>query len=212
VQLRGFAAWLSGDFDRAEPRLRSCLRRFGQLGDAESSAAALVHLGAVALYRGDLDRAAALLDTGLERYAALGFSEGVAWAHDLRGRVDLRGRRLDRAGVHLDRSLALHRTLGDRWRTASVVEALAELARLRDAPRRAAALLAHAAHLRAAIGAPVPACERAEVAATEAAVRVALGDAAYDGSAAAGRTVDLDALLADGDLPAGADAAVATPG
>ena len=115
----------------------------------------------------------------------------MAWAHDLRGRVDLRGGRLDRAGYHLDRSLAAHRSVGDRWRTASVLEALAELTRLRAAPRRAAALLAHAAQLRAAIGAPVPACERAVLAATEAGVRAALGDEAYDRAVAAGRATPL---------------------
>jgi hypothetical protein len=161
-----------------------------------------VHLGAVAHYRGDLDRAAVLLDAGLERYAELGFPEGVAWAHDLRGLVDLRGGRLGTAANHLTRSLAVHRSVGDRWRTASVVESLAELARLRDAPARAAALLAHAAQLRAAIGAPVPACERPGVAATEAAVRAALGEQGYARAAAAGRTADLDALLDDdADLP-----------
>jgi len=171
VQLRGFAAWLAGDFDRAEPRLHACLRRFELLGDVEAGAATLMHLGAVAHYRGDTDRAATLLDAALERYAALGFPEGVAWAHNLRGLVDLRGGRTERAARHLTHSLALHRKVGDRWRTASVLEALAEVARLRGEPRRATDLLADAARIRADIGAPVPACERPDVAATEAALR-----------------------------------------
>jgi predicted ATPase/DNA-binding SARP family transcriptional activator len=180
VQLRGFAAWLAGDFDRAEPRLHACLRRFEVLGDVEAGAATLVHLGAVAHYRGDTDRAATLLDAGLERYAALGFPEGVAWAHNLRGLVDLRGGRTERAATHLTHSLTVHRRVGDRWRTASVLEALAEVAWLRGEPRRAAGLLAEAARIRADIGAPVPACERADLAATEAAVRAALGEDAVD--------------------------------
>lgn len=205
VQMGGFVAWLAGDLEVAEPRLRDCLRRFDSLGDAEAGAAAVVHLGAVAHYRGDSDRAAALLDAGLERYAALGFPEGVAWAHDLRGRVDLRGGRLDRAAVHLGRSLTLHRSVGDRWRTASLVEGMAELARLRDAPGRAAALLAHAAAIRDAIDAPVPACERAGVAASEAAVRAVLGDERYGWAAATGRSATLDELLGPGELPVDAE-------
>ncbi|HEU4424729.1 MAG TPA: BTAD domain-containing putative transcriptional regulator [Pilimelia sp.] len=180
VQLRGFAAWLAGDFDRAEPRLHACLRRFEVLGDAEAGAATLVHLGAVAHYRGDTDRAATLLDAGLERYAALGFPEGVAWAQNLRGLVDLRGGRTERAATHLGHSLAVHRRVGDRWRTASVLEALAEVSRLRGEPRRAAGLLAEAARIRADIRAPVPACERADLAATEAALRAALGEHVVD--------------------------------
>jgi predicted ATPase len=174
VQLRGFAAWLAGDFDRAEPRLHACLRRFEALGDAEAAAAALVHLGAVAHYRGDTDRATALLDAGLERYAALGFPEGVAWAHNLRGLVDLRGGRLDQASAHLTRSLVVHRAVGDRWRTASVLEALAEVALLQGAPKRAAGLLSQAASIREEIGAPVPECERADVVALEAALAAVL--------------------------------------
>ncbi|MGN9907136.1 AfsR/SARP family transcriptional regulator [Phytohabitans sp. LJ34] len=175
VQLRGFTAWLAGDFDRAELRLRACRRWFERLGDAEAAASALMNLGAVALYRGDTDRATSLLDAALERYAALGFPEGVGWAHNLRGLVELRTGRADRAEEHLALSLATHRKVGDRWRTASVLEALAEVHR-RDDPARAAELLADAGRIRDEIGAPVPACERPDTEATAAALRAALGD------------------------------------
>ena len=138
--LRGCTSWLSGDLDRAESRLRVSLRRYERLGDPEAEASALMNLGAVALYRGDPDRAASLLDAALQRYAALRFPAGLGWAHNLRGLVELRARRTDRAAGHLRRSLAAHRQVGDRWRTASVLEALAELARLDgDAERGAAA-------------------------------------------------------------------------
>ncbi|MDQ7904584.1 tetratricopeptide repeat protein [Phytohabitans sp. ZYX-F-186] len=176
VQLRGFTAWLAGDFDRAELRLRACRRWFERLGDAEAAASALMNLGAVALYRGDTDRATSLLDAALERYATLGFPEGVGWAHNLRGLVELRTGRADRAEEHLALSLATHRKVGDRWRTASVLEALAEVHR-RDDPARAAELLADASRIREEIGAPVPACERPDTEATAAALRAALGDA-----------------------------------
>jgi predicted ATPase len=175
VQLRGFTAWLAGDFDRAELRLRACRRWFERLGDAEAAASALMNLGAVALYRGDTDRATSLLDAALERYASLGFAEGVGWAHNLRGLVELRTGRADRAEEHLALSLATHRKVGDRWRTASVLEALAEVHR-RDDPTRAAELLADASRIRDEIGAPVPACERPDTEATAAALRAALGD------------------------------------
>jgi predicted ATPase len=196
TQLRGFTAWLAGDCDRAEPRLRASLHRFERLGDREAAAAALVHLAAVAHYRGDQERAGELVDAGLRRYAELGFPEGVAWAHNLGGLVELSRGRLGAAEEHLAQSLDLHRGVGDRWRTASVLCALAEVARRRDDGQRAARLLGAAAAIRAAIGVPVPACERPQVEATTAAVRAELGDARFEAESQAGREGRLDTLVA----------------
>ncbi|ASW55984.1 BTAD domain-containing putative transcriptional regulator [Plantactinospora sp. KBS50] len=197
VQLRGVTAWLSGDLDRADSRLRASLRRFERLGDTEAEATALMNLGAVALYRGDPDRAASLLDAALHRYAAIGFTEGVGWAHNLRGLVDLGARRTARARAHLLVSVAAHRSIGDRWRMASVLEALAEVARLDRDRIRAARLLGAAARIRDEIGAPVPACERAATAATGAALLAELG-AVFAVAVREGRRSPLDALLAGG--------------
>ncbi|MFC4108138.1 BTAD domain-containing putative transcriptional regulator [Micromonospora zhanjiangensis] len=192
--LRGCTCWLSGDLGRAEPVLRASLRRYERLGDLEAEASALVNLGAVALYRGDPDRAAALLDAALQRFAAIRFPEGIGWAHNLRGVVELRARRTDRAAAHLTASLAAHRQVGDRWRTASVLEALAELARLDGAADRGARLLGAAARIRAEIGAPVPGCERPEVEATESGLRAELGGDAFRRAHQQGRSAPLDSL------------------
>ncbi|BCJ63302.1 ATP-binding protein [Polymorphospora rubra] len=195
AQLRGFTAWLSGDLDRADSRLWASLRWYGRLGDPEAVATALMNLGAVAYYRDDGDRAAALLDAALERYAALGFPEGLGWAHNLRGLVELRAGRADVAAAHLTLSLAAHRQVGDRWRTASVVEALAEVARLDGAPVRGARLLGAAGRIRGEIGAPVPACEEAGVSATAWALRDTLGAGGFRAAYGYGRTAALDTLL-----------------
>jgi predicted ATPase len=196
TQLRGFTAWLAGDLDRAEPRLQASLHRFERLGDREAVAAALVHLAAVAHYRGDRERAADLVDMGLGRYAELGFPEGVAWAHNLGGLVELSRGRIGAAEEHLTQSLAVHRGVGDRWRTASVLCALAEVARRSGAADRAARLLGAAAGIREAIGVPVPGCERPEVDATTSAVRAGLGDMRYEAEWRTGREARLDTLLA----------------
>ena len=197
--LRGFTAWLAGDLDRAEPRLRASLRRYEELGDPEAAATALMNLGAVAFYRGDPDRAASLLDTALARFAVLGFPEGVGWAHNLRGLVDLRAGRADLAATHLTLSLAVHRHVGDRWRTASVLEALAEVARLDGQPVRGAALLGAAAQIRTEIGSPVPPCERRDLAASAAALRTTLGDERYERAYRRGSAATLDTVLAERD-------------
>jgi len=193
--LRGFTAWLATDLDRAEAKLRASLDAFEHLGDPEAAATALMNLGAVAIYRGDPDRAASLLDTALDRFAALAFPEGVGWAHNLRGLVELRAGRTDRAAAHLTQSLTTHRQVGDRWRTASVLEALAEVARLDGAPERGATLLGAAAWIRTDLGTPVPTCELRDVADTAAALRATLGEEAYAAAHRAGRSANLDTLV-----------------
>ncbi|MGI5215161.1 AfsR/SARP family transcriptional regulator [Plantactinospora sp. CA-290183] len=201
VELRGFTAWLAGDLDRADSRLRAALRRYDGMGDAPAMASALMTLGAVAFYRRDVDRASSLLDAALQRYSAIGFPEGVGWAHNLCGLVELRGRRLGPAGAHLLASLAAHRQVGDRWRTASVLEALAEVARLTGAPGRGAGLLGAADGLRDEIGAPVPGCERADVAGTRRALRAELADR-YAAAYRRGREMGVDGLLAADEIGA----------
>lgn len=200
VQLQGFTAWLAGDLERATSRLRASLRWWQRLGDPLAGASALASLGAVALYRGDLAQAEALLATALRRCTESGYPEGVGWAHNLCGLVELRLGRTDRAADHLTRSLALHRQVGDRWRTASVLEALAEVARRQGEAWRAAGLLGAAGRIRAEIGAPVPACERADLAATSRALRADLdaehGAGAFEKAFRYGHDAPLETMLA----------------
>ncbi len=192
----------------------AALDGFERLGDPEAAATALMNLGAVALYRGDGDRAASLLDTALDRFTALGFPEGLGWAHNLRGLVELRAGRTGRAVSHLTRSLATHRQVGDRWRTASVLEALAEAARIVGVAERGAALLGAAATIRTELGTPVPACELYDLAATAAGLRSLLGEEAYAAAHAAGRSASMDTLVSapvEPSVPALPSAATAEP-
>jgi predicted ATPase/DNA-binding SARP family transcriptional activator len=213
--LRGFTDWLGTDLDRAEVKLRASLDGFERLGDPEAAATALMNLGAVALYQGDADRAASLLDSALERFGALAFPEGLGWAHNLRGLVELRAGRTGRAVSHLTRSLATHRQVGDRWRTASVLEALAEAARVVGVAERGAALLGAAATIRTELGTPVPACELHELAATAAGLRALLGEDAYAAAHQAGQVANIDTLVTapvEPSVPVLPRAATAEPG
>jgi hypothetical protein len=135
----------------------------------------------------------------LQRFATLGFPEGVGWAHNLRGLVELRAGRTDRAGAHLTLSLGVHRQVGDRWRTASVLEALAEVARLDGRAEHGAALLGAAAQIRTEIGSPVPPCERRDLAISTAALRTTLGDERYERAYRRGNAATLDAVLTERD-------------
>ncbi|MFD0577678.1 tetratricopeptide repeat protein [Dactylosporangium darangshiense] len=195
TQLAGATAWLSGDLETAAELLAASLAAFRDLADAESAASAQTHLGAVAHYRGDQASARRFLVDALDRFTELEFPEGVAWAQDLLGRVDLADDRLPSALERLRASLTLHRRVGDRWRTASVLEALAECRRRSGDPAHAAALLGAADVVRREIAAPTPACEQPARLATDAAVRASLPPTGFERAYRFGARTPIDVLL-----------------
>ncbi|MDX3661902.1 BTAD domain-containing putative transcriptional regulator [Streptomyces sp. ID05-26A] len=152
-QLAGATSWLSGDLVVAEADLQASLKSLRELGDRRGATSSLAYLGAVAWYRGDAVRARRMLDEALDTFGELEFKEGIAWALNLLGVVEQGTGNPRAARPLLERSLTLHRELGDRWREASVLEALA-----RSTGRRE--LLSEAAAIRTRIGAPVPTVER----------------------------------------------------
>ncbi|HUR79228.1 MAG TPA: protein kinase, partial [Thermoanaerobaculia bacterium] len=120
----GFASWLKGDVARTFELCEGTLQLFRERRGIEGTTWSLLNLAAASLYAGDLDRAELRLEECLSWSRAGGFKEGVAWSLNLLGYV-LRGRgELDRARAILQDSLQLHWELGDRWRSASVLEAL----------------------------------------------------------------------------------------
>ncbi|WP_238007868.1 hypothetical protein KZZ52_30130 [Dactylosporangium sp. AC04546] len=195
TQLAGATAWLSGDLDGAAVLLVAALAAFRDLADAESVASSLTHLGAVAHFRGDQPGARHRLVEALDRFTELSFPEGIGWAQDLLARVDLAEDRVPAALERLRAALSIHRRVGDRWRTASVLEALAEARRRGGDPTHAVALLGAADAIRAEIGAPTPACELPARRACEAALQAALPEPTYARAHRFGARTPLDDLL-----------------
>jgi predicted ATPase/DNA-binding SARP family transcriptional activator len=206
--MTAFTAWLAGDLDEAERVAGEALLRFQAADDPEGIASARVHLGAIAHYRGQPDRARWLAQDALARFRRLEFNEGIAWALNVVGLIEHRHGEPRKAWAALRGSLELHGALGDRWRTASVLDALAAVLVQADpdaGPPVAAELAAAASAIRAALGVSVPAQERADREATLAAARRALGDAAFYACWARGEGIGMAALqarLADLVLPA----------
>src|SRR6185436_2067698 len=66
-----------------------------------------------------------LAEDALARFQKLDFKEGIAWALNICGLVELHDGRPSRAADLLRGSLEIHCSVGDRWRAASVLEALA---------------------------------------------------------------------------------------
>jgi len=150
-----FASWLNRDNARAKELCEGTLQLFRERRDTEGVVWSLLNLAGAALYSGKLERAEERLDECLSWSRAGGFKEGIAWSLNLLGCV-LRARNDEwRAETLLQDSLRLHWELGDRWRSASVLEALGGL-------RRDSRLLGAASALRTKLGTPVPPVEQTQ--------------------------------------------------
>jgi predicted ATPase len=150
-----FCSWLSGDFARTLELCKGTLQLFRGRRDVEGVAWSLLNLAAALLYSGRLSEAEERLEESLAWSRAGGFKEGMAWSLNLLGLVQRRRGDAGSASALKD-SLRIHWELGDRWRTASLLEALGGVS-------RDARLLGAAAALRAQLGAPVPPAERVQV-------------------------------------------------
>ncbi|MEO8382075.1 MAG: protein kinase [Acidobacteriota bacterium] len=149
----GFSSWLMGDFPRTNELGLQTLQLFRERRDTEGVAWSLLNLAAAALYSQHFELAEERLEECLSWSRTGGFKEGIAWSLNLLGNA-LRARgQTRRAESILQDSLQLHWELGDRWRSASVLEALGGL-------RRDPRLLGAAATLRTRLGTPVPPVER----------------------------------------------------
>ena len=151
-----FASWLNGDFARTFELCDGTLQLFRDRRDVEGVVWSLLNLAAASLYSGSTERAEQRLEECLSWSRTGGFKEGIAWSLNLLGYVLRAQGHHDRALAILTDSLALHWELGDRWRTASVLEAIGGL-------RREPRLLGAAAALRETLGAPIPPAERHQV-------------------------------------------------
>lgn len=190
-----FVQWVRGAFSAAAAYAAEALLAQEAAASAEGIAWGLLNLGAISLYRDDAMHADRLLSESLARAEEVGFREGTAWALNLLGLVALREGDLDRARQRLTESLTRHRLLGDEWRTASVLEALAAVSVGSGDPETSARLLGAAGAVRRRIGAPVPACEQPDHAATTRAACDALGVASFDAARVVGAALPLDRLL-----------------
>ncbi|GAA3441695.1 BTAD domain-containing putative transcriptional regulator [Planomonospora venezuelensis] len=192
LQMLGFACWLSGDFAGAARFSGRAAELFGPIGDRERLAWCRLDLGAAALYTGRTETASRHLTQALQAFLEVRFKEGVAWAENLLALVDLGHGRRREALRRLATSLRLHHELGDRWRQAGVLDALARTVALLGDGGFAAELLGAAGHIRAAIATPVPSCERPAHAETEKLVRAMVGSAAYEEAYALGPHLDIE--------------------
>ncbi len=190
-----FVAWLGEPDGRPAYEAIDVEAELRELGDVEGTVWALLNRGAIAHHAGDPAAAHAALEAAFAQSASARFQEGIAWSLDLRGRASLAQRELLQARAQLHASLRVHRRLGDLWRCASVLEALAAVLVEDERPARGAVYLGAADAVRARIGAPTPACERALRDTCEARGADAIGDA-FAAGRIRGKRTRLDDVVA----------------
>jgi predicted ATPase/class 3 adenylate cyclase/Tfp pilus assembly protein PilF len=195
----GIIAYLQGDTDRAVALQEDALARFRALGDGSAAATTLNNLGVNAEAAGDLARARTLYEEALVLQREAGDIQSIAiYLSNLGGIARQQGDHPAAVAAYRE-SLLAWRGLQDRWNSATTLLEVARLASMRHGHERAARLFGSAEALAEAVGVPlvVREEERADYARDVAAVRAALGEAAFAAAWAAGRALHLDAAIAE---------------
>ncbi len=207
-----FVGWLSRDFELAESAGSCALEAFDRSGSQADVAVTLVNLGAGSMYGGAPETARQRLEKALSISRRLGFEEGVAWSsHELAILARRERRQLREHQLMLRDVLLIHQQLGDRWRTTSALEEIADAVFVYRDPALAATLLGCAQALRDQIGTPVSPAEGPDREAAIARLRERLDAETFDAAWSQGRALQLAraieiAVAAIEQLESGADA------
>jgi tetratricopeptide (TPR) repeat protein len=197
ARLTRVATW-RGDLERAVRLAEESLALARSMaGNQRGTGDRLVDLGRALYYQGDLASARARLEEALVMQRASGQRPGTSAALHGLGLVAWQEGGTARATAYLRESLALRHELGERLGLAECLEGLAQVAAGSGRPDGAARWLGAAEALRTAIGAPLPPVSRPDHAATVAAARPALGEAAFAAAWADGQTVTLEEVIAE---------------
>lgn len=193
----GHLALHEGDLDLARHRFAETLAIREELGDRAGLPSAHTNLADLALLGRDASTAGRHLDAAAA--AARAARDGATLAHVLvhRARVaQAAGDGQGAAACYAEAAAAAGELAADSV-TAEWMEGVAAALADRGEAEVGARLIGAAAGLRDAIGAPVPPHERPSHDADVAAVRSALGHAAFVAATEAGRSADLDEVLAE---------------
>jgi non-specific serine/threonine protein kinase len=188
----GGAAHAERDHEGARALLEGSLAIFRELGKRGHIAQSLGQLGWVARAQGDYGAARAFFEEGLAIFRELGAAVGVAWLLNGLGIVAEDQGGHGGARALLEESLAIFRARGHKRGVVADLEGLAAVTVAQGEPERAARLFGAGEGLRGAMGVPLHPADRAEHDRSVAAVRAALGEAAFAAAWAAGRAMTLE--------------------
>jgi predicted ATPase/class 3 adenylate cyclase len=176
----GWAWFLVGDLDTAEPLLTEAIELARVAGDDAQLSVALHNLADLIRTRGDVGHATRLYDHSLELARATGWRRLLWWPlHGLGVVARLRGE-FEEAAELLRQSLLIRPRIGRAAGAAACLEELALVAGATERWTEAARLFGHAAALRVECRASIPPVRRAEFDEAIRAVRAVLGPTAYE--------------------------------
>jgi len=208
-------AFYQGDYAAAQSLQEESVRLFREVDDRPGMALLLGFLGSLIYLQGQYAQAQPVLEERLQIWREQDNQHGIAWGLNALGYVALRQNDWQQATARFATSLALWRDLGETDGMVMCLAGLAEVAAVAAHLARAARLLAATLVLLEALNARLedttwdviagyPLTSQADVERQVAAVRTALGEAAFDAAWAAGRAMSLEQAVADA-LAEGAD-------
>jgi non-specific serine/threonine protein kinase len=187
----GLVALCEGNYERAQSLFQQALTLHEQEGYRFGQAASLNSSAILAYVQGDYENARSLSEQSLALSRKTGDKGATARSLSILGRVAFRQGNSEEAVAKHNESLLLFRELGEKLGIIQALERLGSVA-VTSSPIQAARLLAAATSEREAIGAPLPAYERAEHEAAIDRVRAALDPAAFSDAWRDARSMTLE--------------------
>jgi non-specific serine/threonine protein kinase len=192
LHVLGFVDLAQGHYDQAVAHIGEAQALFEALGNRWWAAGVRSDVLGRAVYgRGDLAEATAILEDALAVYGELGDSLNTAVTLNYLGFVACDQGDQVGAAARFAAGLPLWRQLGDLWTLADWLAGVATLATTCETPERAARLFGAAEALCIELGHAFSLPERASIERAVGAARATLGEAAFAGGLAAGRTLPL---------------------
>lgn len=188
----GIAIACQGDIERAAQSWAEGLAVARELGDPVHLEGPLNNLGEAAYIQGDLERAAAYYEESLTYTRQAGDQSGLHVMLGNLGNVARRQGNLAKAAALYREAIERAQDAGDPRSITECLEGVVMTVAASGDGTRAASLLGATTAARAAIGAPTLPHERAELEATLAPVRAALGEDAWVAALSAGQALSLE--------------------
>lgn len=187
----GVTAAYQNNIELAGRRIEECLVLARELNDPAHLIAPLNNMGEMAFIRGDLERAAAYYEEALSVSRQIGDIRTQVMIGNL-GNVARRQGNLSKAKALYREAIELAQVYGDPRSIAETLESIAMVMATTGDGQHAARLLGASSTARDAIGAPQPPNELADVEASIATTRAALGEEAWKSAFEAGRMLSLE--------------------
>jgi predicted ATPase/class 3 adenylate cyclase len=197
--LHVLAMWtvVNGDVNRAAALIEEAVDLQGQATGAAPDPMLLITLGVVEHRRGRLDHAAIALEEALAVSQTTGDRQLVADTLDYLGDVECDRGNLPAGLLRYGEALSLWRELKDGWGTADALVGFADVAAMREQWESAARFLGAADALYETAGVAVPPHDRPHYDRAVAAMRAALGDAAFASSRMASRRAGVEEVIGE---------------